>query len=131
MIRRHALLPVLAAALVALQAMWPGVAAAAVAAGNEDARWMCATLAPDAETRAHLSELAALAGLDDPFPGEPVDPHDCLACFGAALPALTGSVTGAPVFAIKAAFPLPAAPLTGASAVRGPPVGLRAPPFKA
>ncbi|MEO1039826.1 MAG: hypothetical protein AAFX09_09780 [Pseudomonadota bacterium] len=90
-----------AAFVVAMAAVWPGAAATAVAAGHDEARWLCVTLQPDAAGEARLAELAALAGLSgghDEAPAPNSAAHDCLACFAqaVALPVAVGPSLQAP-----------------------------------
>ncbi|MFW5661509.1 MAG: hypothetical protein ACOC05_08995 [Oceanicaulis sp.] len=124
---RRSVLIRFAAALVALQALWSGFAATALAAGVDEARFFCGALAPSAEARAAMAELGAIAGLDEPAPETAFTPDDCPACTFAALPAADPFTPVRPAFTLSAA----SGAETGVHTVRqirGPPVGLRAPP---
>jgi hypothetical protein len=125
---RHILTP-LAAALVALQALWSGIAATAYAAGVDEARFMCAQLALPAEARAQLAELAAL--IDGDEPAEPsFELNECPSCALAKTPALAAMVAAAPGEGLLAqSRHFTTAPdAVGHRLTTGPPVGLRAPP---
>jgi len=122
----------IAAAFIALQALWSGIATTAYAAGFDQAKYLCATVALDAQARAEIAELMALTGLDQADEREPVyDPTECPVC----------GLGKASVLAGLTATPLPADVYQAAPSVRrldqlsprwpvGPPVGLRAPPFQ-
>ena len=85
----------LAAALVALQALWSGLAATAYAARVDEARFMCAELALPAEAYAQFAELAALVdGEEAPDPA--FDAQDCPSCVLGKTPALAAVVIAAP-----------------------------------
>ncbi len=117
-----------AAALVAMQALWSGLAATAYAAGVDEARFLCAQLTLPAEARAQIAELAALAG-EDPVHDTPVEPVDCAACALGQAPALAAQLVLAERTALATGLSEPM--VVGALTARqptGPPVGLRAPP---
>ena len=126
----HRALRAFAAFVLALAALWPGAGAAAVAAGYGDARLMCATLQPDAEGRARLAELAALAGLDAPAPAHnDASIHDCAGCFAhasAIAPIYGGSSLDVRI-ALKRAHPN-TAPVANTAGQRAPPARPRDPP---
>ncbi|XBQ17674.1 MAG: hypothetical protein ABL308_07270 [Oceanicaulis sp.] len=125
--RRSVLIRV-AAAFVALQALWSGFAATALAAGVDEARYFCGVLTPSAEARAAMAELIELAGLEDPAAETAFTPDDCPACTFAALPPCEPCTPFRPAFTLSAASATQAGVLT-VRQIRGPPVGLRAPPF--
>lgn len=130
MTRSRRFLTPLAAALVALQALWSGLAATAYAAGVDEARFMCAQLALPAEARAQLAELAAL--VDGDAPTQPaVDLNDCPSCALAKTPALAATVVAAPGELRRSARHQTGrfADAVGHRQTTGPPVGLRAPPM--
>ncbi len=119
----------LAAALVALQALWSGIAATAYAAGVDEARFMCAQLALPAEARAQLAELAALVdGHEAPDPA--FDLNECPSCSLAKTPALAATVVAAPGEMLRSSHRQIGlfADAVGHRQTTGPPVGLRAPP---
>ena len=114
--------------LIVLQALWSGVAAVGVAAGFDEARFLCSTLSPSPAAREQMRELAALAGLSDHEPEPVYDPLDCAAC------SLVAVTVEAPQASLAARFGAPdRVVITTADpsvrTVRGPPVGLRAPPI--
>lgn len=121
----------LAAALIALQALWSGGAAAATSAGVDAARLLCATLQPSAEARRAVAEIAAIAGLS--APDEPSSPdfaaHDCAACFAAAA-AIIAPDAGPLARALGAPSrtAVERGVLVGGRGLAGPPLGSRAPP---
>jgi len=119
----------LAAALVALQALWSGLAATAYAVGVDEARFMCAQLTLPAEARAQLAELAALVGADE-TPDPAFDASDCPSCALAKTPALAASLVSAPGELLRSTRreSSPSAAAIGSRRTTGPPVGLRAPP---
>lgn len=122
-------LSLIAAALVALQALWSGLAATAYAAGVDEARYLCANVALNAEARAHLAELAELLGEEAPDPV--YDPDDCPEC-ALAKPALLASLVVAPERSIDLQYAKSPRRTERASPrqTTGPPVGLRAPPIQ-
>lgn len=128
----HPLLIRFAAALIALQALWSGLAATAYAAGIDDAKYLCATVALDAEARAQIADLMKATGLDQADEREPVyDPGDCPACslskpvvLANADPVMSQARVQRGVRAHKRVDQVsPRQPA-------GPPVGLRAPPVQ-
>lgn len=119
----------LAAALVALQALWSGLAATAYAARVDEARFMCAELALPAEAYAQFAELAALVdGEEAPDPA--FDAQDCPSCVLGKTPALAAVVIAAPgdVLNSQSRRFAASADAIGYRQTTGPPVGLRAPP---
>jgi hypothetical protein len=129
MTRSRRFLTPLAAALVALQALWSGLAATAYAAGVDEARFMCAELALPAEAQAQLAELASLVDGDE-APDPAFDAQDCPSCALGQTPALAAGVIAAPgdVFRSETRQASFSADALGARETTGPPVGLRAPP---
>ena len=129
----HPVLCRIAAAFIALQALWSSMAATAYAAGFDEAKYLCGTLAMelDAEARAQIAELVALTGLEEPqdHPSG-FEPYDCVAC---ALGHVAALVADAPRLAHRT--PIQSGPAflrvdqASPRTPTGPPVGLRAPPF--
>ena len=119
----------LAAALVALQALWSGLAATAYAAGVDEARFMCAQLALPAEARQQIAELAALMG-EEPANETPVEPVDCAACALGKAPSLAALqyLPGGVSITTHRSAPALVAETPSGRQPTGPPVGLRAPP---
>lgn len=127
----HPVLCRIAAALIALQTLWSSMAATAYAAGFDEAKYLCGTLALDAEARAQIAELVALTGLEEPqdHPSG-FEPSDCVACAlgqGVVLVADAPHLAQMTPIQVGSAFGRvdQASPRTPT----GPPVGLRAPPF--
>lgn len=127
--RKRYILTPLAAALVAMQALWSGLAATAYAAGVDEARFLCAQLALPAEARAQIAELAALMD-DEPANEAPVETVDCAACSLGKAPAIAADLVSARAPSIAKTPParISAAKLLATHPPTGPPVGLRAPP---
>lgn len=129
----HPVLRQIAAAFIALQALWSSMAATAYAAGFDEAKYLCGTLARelDAEARAQIAELVALTGLEESHDRQPgFDPSDCVACtlgHSVALVVDTPRLidwmpTQVEPTVLRVDQASPPSPT-------GPPVGLRAPPF--
>lgn len=129
----HPILIRIAAAFIALQALWSSMAATAYAAGFDEAKYLCGTLAMelDAEARAQIAELVALTGLEEPHDRQSgFDPSDCVACTLGHVAALNADAPRLIDWAPTRVEPTvlrvdQASPRTPT----GPPVGLRAPPF--
>lgn len=130
-VRYRPLLIRLAAALVALQALWSGLAGAAYAAGIDEAKYLCNAIALDARARAEIAELLAATGLEDDRSQPVLDAPDCPACALGHAAALSASAVLQP---LDRALARVATPLridqAGPRQTTGPPVGLRAPPFQ-
>jgi hypothetical protein len=129
----HPVLSRIAAAFIALQALWSSMAATAYAAGFDDAKYLCGTLSMDldAQARAQIAELVALTGLEEPQERPAgFEPSDCVACTlgqGAAL--VADALVLMDRTPIQVALNVRRVDQAGSRTPTGPPVGLRAPPF--
>ena len=120
-----------AAALIALQALWSGGAAAAASAGFDEARLLCATLQPSPEARRAARELAAIAGLSEPASPDHGESavHECAACFAATAAVIAPDAGGVGPGVVKpAGVEIERGVRSGGRGLAGPPLGPRAPP---